>query len=39
MGHAATLFGEHNLMGYGWPENGDPVLSQCDVNALAFIFT
>jgi hypothetical protein len=25
-------------MGYGWPEDGDPVLSQCDVNALAFTF-
>ena len=25
-------------MGYGWPELGDPVLSQCDVNALAFVF-
>jgi hypothetical protein len=25
-------------MGYGWPELGEPVLSQCDVNALAFVF-
>lgn len=25
-------------MGYGWPELGDPVLSQCDVDALAFVF-
>ena len=28
----------YDLMGYGWPELGDPVLSQCDVNALAFVF-
>jgi hypothetical protein len=25
-------------MGYGWPELGDPVLSDCDVDALAFVF-
>lgn len=25
-------------MGYGWPEFGDPVLSDCDVDALAFVF-
>jgi hypothetical protein len=25
-------------MGYGWPDLGDPVLSQCDVDALAFVF-
>ena len=28
-----------DLMGYGWPELGDPVFSQCDVNALAFVFS
>ena len=25
-------------MGYGWPDLGDPVLSQCDIEALAFVF-
>jgi hypothetical protein len=25
-------------MGYGWPDLGDSVLSQCDVDALALIF-
>ena len=25
-------------MGYGWPDLGDPILSDCDVDALAFIF-
>ena len=26
-----------NLMGYGWPELGDPVLSDCDIDGLAFV--
>jgi hypothetical protein len=25
-------------MGYGWPDLGDPVLSQCDIDAIAFVF-
>lgn len=25
-------------MGYGWPGLGDPVLSDCDLDALAFVF-
>ena len=25
-------------MGYGWPDLGDPVLSQCDIDALAHVF-
>lgn len=25
-------------MGDGWPELGDPVLSDCDIDALAFVF-
>ena len=25
-------------MGYGWPDLGDPVLSDCDLDSLAFIF-
>jgi hypothetical protein len=26
-------------MGYGWPDLGDPVLSQCDIDALAYILS
>jgi hypothetical protein len=38
LGHATNLLESTDLMGYGWPELGDPVLSQCDVEALAFVF-
>ena len=27
-----------DLMGYGWPDLGDPVLSDCDIDALRFVF-
>jgi hypothetical protein len=38
LGHATNLLESTDLMGYGWPTLGDPVLSQCDINALAYIF-
>jgi hypothetical protein len=38
LGHATNLRESTDLMGYGWPENGDPVLSDCDLDALAFVF-
>ena len=38
LGHTTNLFESTDLMGYGWPQFGDPVLSQCDVDALAFVF-
>ena len=38
LGHATNLLESTDLMGYGWPEFGDPVLSQCDVDALAYVF-
>jgi hypothetical protein len=38
LGHATNLLESIDLMGYGWPDLGDPVLSQCDVEALAFVF-
>ena len=38
LGHATNLLESTDLMGYGWPGLGDPVLSQCDVDALAFVF-
>jgi hypothetical protein len=38
LGHATNLLESTDLMGYGWPDLGDPVLSQCDVEAIAFVF-
>jgi hypothetical protein len=38
LGHATNLLESTDLMGYGWPGLGDPVLSDCDVDALAFVF-
>jgi hypothetical protein len=38
LGHATNLEESTDLMGYGWPDLGDPVLSDCDVDALAFVF-
>jgi hypothetical protein len=38
LGHATNLWESTDLMGYGWPQLGDPVLSQCDIDALAFVF-
>jgi predicted Zn-dependent protease len=38
LGHATNLEENTDLMGYGWPDLGDPVLSDCDLDALAFIF-
>ena len=38
LGHATNLLESTDLMGYGWPDLGDPVLSQCDIDALAFVF-
>jgi hypothetical protein len=39
LGHATNLLESTDLMGYGWPDLGDPVLSDCDIDALAFVFT
>ena len=38
LGHATNLLESTDLMGYGWPDLGDPVLSDCDINALAYVF-
>ena len=38
LGHATNLVESTDLMGYGWPDLGDPVLSDCDIDALAFVF-
>jgi hypothetical protein len=38
LGHATNLLESTDIMGYGWPDLGDPVLSDCDVDALRFVF-
>ena len=38
LGHATNLLESTDLMGYGWPDLGDPVLSQCDIDGIAFVF-
>lgn len=38
LGHATNLLESTDLMGYGWPQLGDPVLSDCDMDALAYVF-
>jgi len=38
LGHATNLLESTDLMGYGWPDLGDPVLSDCDIDALAHVF-
>ena len=38
LGHTTNLYESTDLMGYGWPDLGDPVLSDCDIDALVFIF-
>jgi hypothetical protein len=39
LGHATNLLESTDLMGYGWPDLGDPVLSDCDIDGLAFVFS
>jgi hypothetical protein len=38
LGHTTNLWESNDLMGYGWPDLGDPVLSDCDIDAIVFIF-
>lgn len=38
LGHTTNLLESTDLMGYGWPDLGDPVLSDCDIDALMFVF-
>ena len=38
LGHTTNLLESTDLMGYGWPDFGDPVLSECDIEGLAFVF-
>lgn len=38
LGHTTNLLESTDLMGYGWPDFGDPVLSECDLEGIAFVF-
>jgi hypothetical protein len=38
LGHATNLEESWDLMGYAWPEPREPVLSQCDIEGIAFVF-
>jgi len=39
LGHATNLLESSDLMGYNWFEDGpDPLFSQCDLDALAYLF-
>jgi predicted Zn-dependent protease len=38
LGHSTNLIESTDLMGYGWPEFGDAVLSDCDIDALRVVF-
>jgi hypothetical protein len=38
LGHATNLEESTDLMGYGWSDAPDPVFSQCDLDALAYLF-
>lgn len=38
LGHATNLLESTDLMGYGWTSTIPPTLSQCDMEALAYIF-
>jgi hypothetical protein len=39
LGHTTNLLESTDLMGYGWPDLGDPVLSECDLEGIAFVFS
>ena len=38
LGHTTNLWESYDLMGYGWPEPREPVLSECDIEGIAFVF-
>jgi hypothetical protein len=39
LGHATNIEESYDLMGYGWGLTRSPVLSQCDVDALATVWS
>ena len=38
LGHATNLEESTDLMGYGWSEEIDPVLSDCDLDGIEYVF-
>jgi hypothetical protein len=38
LGHAQPLLTSTDLMGYGWPGLGEPILSNCDIEGIAHVF-
>ena len=38
LGHATNLEESTDLMGYGWTQEIEPILSQCDVEGIAHVF-
>ncbi len=38
VGHATNLLTSTDLMGYGWPDFGEPVMSDCDLDAVRYVF-
>jgi hypothetical protein len=38
LGHATNLEESTDLMGYGWDRETPPVLSDCDIDGIAFVF-
>jgi hypothetical protein len=38
LGHAQPLLTSTDLMGYGWPGLGEPILSDCDIEGIAYVF-
>ncbi|HEX5018321.1 MAG TPA: matrixin family metalloprotease [Actinomycetes bacterium] len=38
LGHATNLEESTDLMGYGWSEEIDPVMSDCDLDAVKYVF-
>ena len=38
LGHATNLRESNDLMGYGWIGTTDAILSDCDVDALSYVF-
>ena len=38
LGHSTNLLESTDLMGYGWSESVAPVLSDCDIDGIAFVF-
>ena len=38
LGHGQPLLTSTDLMGYGWPDLGEPILSNCDIEGIRTVF-